>query len=512
MNLNLDNFKIVKEFKSSRTSKVFMVEDLETGKQFIHKTSYFVHGHHAKLEVEIHAQLKHKHIIQLVHSEVHDNKCVMLIEYARNGDLYSWINRLYVLSEHKIIKFFKEVVEAVSNVHESGFVHRDIKPENILIAKRFSPKLADFGASREIGKLKNTFCGTLEYMAPEVLLKEEQSEKVDIWALGVLLYEMFHGKTPFKNMSAEEIKSRIKSNDLRFKSDLEEPIRQLIQRLLKYDPNERPSAQEVLADPVLNIPVLPSMPSLEEFGSAIVGQSMAELRAVEDQPTPENRNNSPSGSFLKENQGGDSESTSIRSTSKDLNRNDSIERSNDAVRQSFASRSKLKQGELILDTNVITGDITHNSSFAPQEHASQTGEVFELGLHEVPVKPRATDHFVPATESIFSLRNIANFKSKAYGSSPRLLSDMQKQVDQHLSFLSNKSAKQLEEVKKENPLSLTVCKSTNSGDRTFDSASSQSLHRSQTAVSDKSSGHQAAGKLCHVASLSPSRLIENSLG
>ena len=76
-------------------------------------------------------------------------------------------------------------------------IHRDIKPENILVDEKLQPKLADFGTVGETTELQQTFCGTYEYMAPEVYLRQKQSDKVDVWALGILFYEMTHFKTPF---------------------------------------------------------------------------------------------------------------------------------------------------------------------------------------------------------------------------------------------------------------------------------------------------------------------------
>lgn len=84
-------------------------------------------------------------------------------------------------------------------MHGKNIIHRDIKPENILIDKHYNVKLADFGWSRELvsGVNRKTFCGTYEYMAPEILKLKPQSKKVDIWSLGILLYELFEGSSPY---------------------------------------------------------------------------------------------------------------------------------------------------------------------------------------------------------------------------------------------------------------------------------------------------------------------------
>lgn len=143
-------------------------------------------------------------------------------------------------------------MEAIDYLHKQGLVHRDIKPENILINKKFSPRLADFGTSSQADFVKNTFCGIYEYMAPEIYLREKQNEKVDIWAVGILLFEMTHQFTPFKKESVNGIKAMLTENRIKFRSDLNPQIKALILRILKYSPSERPTSKEILCDPLFS--------------------------------------------------------------------------------------------------------------------------------------------------------------------------------------------------------------------------------------------------------------------
>ena len=82
-------------------------------------------------------------------------------------------------------------------IHSKGIVHRDIKPENILLDKNTDVKLCDFGWSALQADIWKTFCGTYEYMAPEIFENFTYNYSVDIWSLGILLYELFHGHSPF---------------------------------------------------------------------------------------------------------------------------------------------------------------------------------------------------------------------------------------------------------------------------------------------------------------------------
>lgn len=88
-------------------------------------------------------------------------------------------------------------------------MHRDLKPENILLDEDFNVKLCDFGWAQDFKKnqMRNSLCGTCEYMAPEVVFQKNHNEKIDIWCLGVLLYEMLHGLPPYNADSLQRLKS-----------------------------------------------------------------------------------------------------------------------------------------------------------------------------------------------------------------------------------------------------------------------------------------------------------------
>lgn len=102
------------------------------------------------------------------------------------------------------MRFFYRVLQGLNFLHQNGIIHRDLKPENILISKDFKPKITDFGTSTQKHfnqKMLKTFCGTYEYMAPEIFMRTHQTEKVDIWSLGVLIFEVIHQDNPFEGLS-----------------------------------------------------------------------------------------------------------------------------------------------------------------------------------------------------------------------------------------------------------------------------------------------------------------------
>ena len=132
-------------------------------------------------------------------------------------------------------------------------MHRDLKPENILLDSRVV-KLADFGCSSIVQGDRNTYCGTPHYCAPEVLQGKSQCEKVDIWALGVLLYELLTGMSPFapkgENLSKYQYMAKLRENITQGKPDgaelLNDGARDLFLRMVQLDPKNRPSAAQIL--------------------------------------------------------------------------------------------------------------------------------------------------------------------------------------------------------------------------------------------------------------------------
>jgi len=134
----------------------------------------------------------------------------MVLEYASGGSLNEKIKFGYgQLSKILVKRYFRDVCEAVKYLHENNYMHRDIKPENILITKDNHAKLCDFGFA-SILEYRSTLCGTFEYMAPEMIQKKPYDYKIDIWALGILLFELIQGFAPFKGESGEEVISEMK--------------------------------------------------------------------------------------------------------------------------------------------------------------------------------------------------------------------------------------------------------------------------------------------------------------
>ena len=252
MGLDLKDYQIVKKCSGNGVNKIYIVKHRTTKEYYVIKIIALEEEERQLREIEVHKTLNHKYVVTLVDHDIKENSLILLIEFAKYGDLFGFLRKMKNLDLRKIIKFYYKIIQSVSFLHDKKLVHRDIKPENIMITKNFRPKLADFGTSGKKNQIFNTFCGTYEYMAPEIFLRDKQTEKVDIWALGILLYEMVHLKTPFKNKTLQDVKAILKSKSIPFKKGIDGNIASFVYWVLQLDPKKRPSCKEMLKHPLFD--------------------------------------------------------------------------------------------------------------------------------------------------------------------------------------------------------------------------------------------------------------------
>ena len=194
-------------------------------------------------EIDIQSRINHPNIIRLLYVKERQESFDLVMEFAKYGNLYTYIKKHSYLTEEKSFKFFIQVVNAIYFLHKNDLIHRDIKPENILLFDD-CVKLCDFGWCTWLdGGNRETFCGTAEYMSPEMVNKKEYSKDIDIWSLGILLYEMIHGHSPFKPNKAKfninDIIDNIKIQDLKFNENISKECKELIIHLLDRDVTKR---------------------------------------------------------------------------------------------------------------------------------------------------------------------------------------------------------------------------------------------------------------------------------
>ena len=211
-----------------------------------------------KREIDIHIRITHPHIIKLFSYLEDRYNYYLAMEYAQKGNLYQLIHDKKGMNENEAFNYFIQVVSAIYFLHMNGYAHRDIKPENILLDENNQIKLCDFGWCVNVSKGERiTFCGTYEYMAPEMINDEFYDMGIDIWSLGVLLYEMIHGYSPFRahcflkdaKSAMKEIFRNIKSNNYVIERNISNECIDLIDKLLTIDPKKRIKVNEIFLHP-----------------------------------------------------------------------------------------------------------------------------------------------------------------------------------------------------------------------------------------------------------------------
>ena len=209
-----------------------------------------------KREMAIHITLTHKNIVKLYSTSEDKNYFYLVMEYVPNGTLFSLIQKFHGLPEKESFKYFIQVTAAVQFLHSIGLAHRDIKPENILLDEDRNVKLCDFGWCVDVSKGERmTFCGTYEYMAPEIVDEKYYDYSIDVWSLGVLLYEMIHGFSPFrpnkKNSKdpMKEIFDNIRHKNYTIQKNISDDCKDLIDKLLEIDKDKRIKVDEIFEHP-----------------------------------------------------------------------------------------------------------------------------------------------------------------------------------------------------------------------------------------------------------------------
>ena len=208
-------------------------------------------------EIDIHSRFIHQNIIRLYSYEENETSFNLILEYAPNGNLFQLIQKKKSLSENECFAYFIQTIDAIYFLHENNIIHRDIKPENLLLFNKSKIKLCDFGWSTELEIAnRTTFCGTIEYMAPEIIKEEPYEKSVDIWALGILLYEMYYGFSPFKAIGnfddgTKEVLNNILNNSIIFPNEkiIDSDMKSLILKMIEKKGKKRISIKEIFEHP-----------------------------------------------------------------------------------------------------------------------------------------------------------------------------------------------------------------------------------------------------------------------
>ena len=259
--LKLSDFLIGKKLGSGQFGRVYMAKLKSTqficALKIINKNRLLKENlkciNQIRREIEIQSHLHHPNILSIYNFFWDKKNIYLVMEYAPGGELYKILHNEEKgrFSESKAAFYINQVCDALEYIHKLHIIHRDIKPENILMSNEII-KLADFGWSihQRSNKIRKTFCGTAEYMPPEVIDDQPHIPSSDLWCLGILIYELCSGEPPFTAKTNPQVLHRIKIfKMIKYPDYFSNEVKDLIGKLLRRSPKDRISIQEVKNHP-----------------------------------------------------------------------------------------------------------------------------------------------------------------------------------------------------------------------------------------------------------------------
>jgi serine/threonine protein kinase len=255
-NLSMENFELISVLGRGVFGKVTLVRDRTSGRlsaiKSIHKNSMIQSGrvHTIVSERAVLGKIQHPFITSLQFAFQSSTKFYIGLEYIPGGELLGLLTRVGRIPLDDVRIYIAEVGLALSALHSKGIVYRDLKPENILIAADGHLKLADFGLAKDIsGTSTQTFCGTLDFMAPEIVTGKKYSYEIDWWALGILTYQLIFGTAPFSDANRQRQMNKILTGRPVFERDTDNHVIDFVQKLLIKDPKKRFNFENLKAHP-----------------------------------------------------------------------------------------------------------------------------------------------------------------------------------------------------------------------------------------------------------------------
>ena len=210
-----------------------------------------------KKEINILQRLKHKNIIQLYEIMETNKNLYIVMEYCEGKELFEYIVNRKHLTEREACRYFQQIINGVEYLHLSNVTHRDLKPENLLLDNKKRILISDFGLSilsKNYNELLSTPCGTPSYAPPEMLKgKKYNGICSDIWSCGIILYTMLVGNLPCSDSKEEIVYQNIITHNFFYPENLSDDAIDLIEHLLKINPEERYNFDEIKAHPWFNI-------------------------------------------------------------------------------------------------------------------------------------------------------------------------------------------------------------------------------------------------------------------
>lgn len=247
--ISLDDFELLKVIGKGSFGKVIMVAKKDTGKFYamkvLNKKTIIERNEleHTRAEKNILQKLVHPFLVNLNYSFQTKDKLYFIMDYVNGGELFFHLQQDEKFDEQRVRFYAAEIACGLEYLHSAGVLYRDLKPENILLTGKGHICLTDFGISKEGLETDDartaTFCGTPEYLAPEVLKGGGYGKAVDWWSFGTLCYEMLTGLPPFYSQDVQQMYSKIMTEPLKIPEYVSAEAKSLLTQLLERDPEKR---------------------------------------------------------------------------------------------------------------------------------------------------------------------------------------------------------------------------------------------------------------------------------
>ncbi|OQV19928.1 Aurora kinase A-A [Hypsibius exemplaris] len=256
----IDNFEVGRALGKGKFGQVYLAREKKSrfvvALKVMFKEELKKNGveHQLRREIEIQTHLRHPHIVRM-YGVFHDSsKVYLILEYAPNGELYKLLEKRGSFTDPETATYVAELASALIYCHERKIIHRDIKPENLLLGIYGELKIADFGWSvHSPNSRRATMCGTLDYLAPEMVANRPHDDTIDIWCLGILTYELLTGKAPFHVAECDggqlETARKISRLEYSCPDTMSAGAQDLIKKVLVYIGSHRLPLKQILTHP-----------------------------------------------------------------------------------------------------------------------------------------------------------------------------------------------------------------------------------------------------------------------
>ena len=247
--VKIEDFKIIKIIGRGSFGKVCLVEYLPNPEIYAMKSlkkDILIKEEKIEstlLEKEILETVNHPFIINLIFCFQTEERINFVMPFIPGGELFQHLKKVKHFGENTTRFYAAQIAVAIQHLHDMGYIYRDLKPENILIDEQGYLRLTDFGLVKKVknGERSNSFCGTPEYLAPEIIKGEYYDKNVDWWSLGIIIYEMICGIPPFYLRNLQKMYELIKNEKIKFdkKYLVSKDAKDLITKLLEKNVENR---------------------------------------------------------------------------------------------------------------------------------------------------------------------------------------------------------------------------------------------------------------------------------